>query len=85
MRPLFSRTVLTQMLISSSLGDWRSTHEDSASDGIPWPAITKLAPSKLTRTASNLMAEWERSLSQSPERKHEGTCSSPIDKDHKND
>lgn len=30
---------------------------------IPWPAISKLRPSKLTRTASNLMAEWERSLS----------------------
>jgi hypothetical protein len=38
-------------------------------EGIPWPTITKLAPSKLQRTASNLMAEWERSLSPSPERK----------------
>ncbi|PGG98067.1 hypothetical protein AJ79_08999 [Helicocarpus griseus UAMH5409] len=31
-------------------------------DSIPWPALTKLHPSKLTRTASNLMDEWERSL-----------------------
>ncbi|EFR01031.1 hypothetical protein MGYG_04034 [Nannizzia gypsea CBS 118893] len=33
--------------------------------GIPWPAIAKPTPSNLTRTASNLMAEWERSLSPS--------------------
>ncbi|PLB35201.1 uncharacterized protein BDW47DRAFT_110889 [Aspergillus candidus] len=73
---------------STSLGDWRATQDvnmsdPNGSDGIPWPAITKLAPSKLTRTASNLMAEWERSLSQSPERRHERSPS--LDKDHKND
>ncbi|EGD99531.1 hypothetical protein TESG_06798 [Trichophyton tonsurans CBS 112818] len=33
--------------------------------GIPWPAITKSTSSNLTRTASTLMAEWERSLSPS--------------------
>ncbi|RJE25992.1 hypothetical protein PHISCL_01677 [Aspergillus sclerotialis] len=58
---------------SASFGDWNpalSTIPDpSVSDGIPWPAITKLAPSKLARTASNLMDEWERSLSPSPERR----------------
>lgn len=31
-------------------------------DEIPWPAITKLSPGKLTRTASTLMNEWEKSL-----------------------
>ncbi|OOG00098.1 hypothetical protein ASPCADRAFT_203992 [Aspergillus carbonarius ITEM 5010] len=72
---------------STSFGDWRPLHETtvpdpSVSDGIPWPAITKLTPSKLTRTASNLMAEWERSLSPSPDRK-DGY--SPIDKDDKRD
>jgi hypothetical protein len=54
-----------------SFGDWNpaSTAPDpSVTEGIPWPTITKLAPSKLQRTASNLMAEWERSLSPSPER-----------------
>nr|KMM67455.1 hypothetical protein CPAG_03789 [Coccidioides posadasii RMSCC 3488] len=56
---------------------------DSApSDSIPWPALTKLRPSNLTRTASSLMAEWERSLSPSP-------CPSPSNeaeyKDLKND
>ncbi|KAJ6070886.1 hypothetical protein N7467_012205 [Penicillium canescens] len=56
---------------SASFGDWNpaSTAPDpSVTEGIPWPTITKLAPSKLQRTASNLMAEWERSLSPSPER-----------------
>lgn len=64
-------------LTSSSFGDWYATNkpepecvpDPSVSDGIPWPVLTKLAPSKLTRTASNLMAEWERSLTHSPERK----------------
>ncbi|KAJ5795296.1 hypothetical protein N7457_001895 [Penicillium paradoxum] len=56
---------------SASFGDWNPTSsalDHNISEGIPWPAITKLAPSKLQRTASNLMAEWERSLSSSPER-----------------
>ena len=29
---------------------------------IPWPALTKLTPGSLKRTASTLMSEWERSL-----------------------
>ncbi|GIJ85221.1 hypothetical protein Asppvi_004077 [Aspergillus pseudoviridinutans] len=74
---------------SGSFGDWRATQDDfvpdpSVSDGIPWPAIAKFAPSKLTRTASNLMAEWERSLSPSPERKTESS-SPPLNKDDKKD
>ncbi|KAL2810962.1 hypothetical protein BJX63DRAFT_400581 [Aspergillus granulosus] len=49
---------------SASFGDWRHDIPDpSVSDGIPWPALTQAAPSKLTRTATNLVAEWERSLS----------------------
>ncbi|KAL2037720.1 hypothetical protein N7G274_009445 [Stereocaulon virgatum] len=31
-------------------------------DNIPWPALKKLSPSRLSRTASTLMDEWERSL-----------------------
>ncbi|KAG0155587.1 hypothetical protein PDIDSM_2759 [Penicillium digitatum] len=56
---------------SASFGDLypaSSALDPSVTEGIPWPAITKLAPSKLQRTASNLMAEWERSLSPSSER-----------------
>ncbi|KAJ5947995.1 hypothetical protein N7466_001010 [Penicillium verhagenii] len=57
---------------SASFGEWNpnsAAPDPSETEGIPWPVITKLAPSKLQRTASNLMAEWERSLSPSPERK----------------
>ena len=34
----------------------------AANAAIPWPAIHKLAPSNLRRTASHLMGEWERAL-----------------------
>ncbi|KAL4861291.1 hypothetical protein BDV12DRAFT_180505 [Aspergillus spectabilis] len=69
---------------STSFGDWRHDIPDpSVSDGIPWPALTQAAPSKLTRTASNLMAEWERSLSPSP---HRSPLVSPsLGKDSKKD
>ncbi|KAL4791572.1 hypothetical protein BDV19DRAFT_370156 [Aspergillus venezuelensis] len=54
---------------STSFADWHYDIPDpSITDGIPWPALTQAAPSKLSRTASNLMAEWERSLSPSPNR-----------------
>ncbi|KAJ5381972.1 uncharacterized protein N7496_004400 [Penicillium cataractarum] len=54
---------------SASFSEWNPSSaapDPSVTEGIPWPTITKLAPSKLQRTASNLMAEWERSLSPSP-------------------
>lgn len=35
-------------------------------DSIPWPAIQKLSPSNLRRTASHLMNEWEKSLTPTP-------------------
>ncbi|OAT05099.1 hypothetical protein BDBG_01541 [Blastomyces gilchristii SLH14081] len=41
------------------------------SDSIPWPALSRLHPSKLTRTASHLMAEWERSLTPPEERQQQ--------------
>ena len=31
-------------------------------DDIPWPALKKLSPSRLSKTASTLMGEWEKSL-----------------------
>ncbi|KAJ5134788.1 hypothetical protein N7526_006153 [Penicillium atrosanguineum] len=64
---------------SASFGEWNPSSaapDPSMTEGIPWPTITKLAPSKLQRTASNLMAEWERSLSPSPERKDSSSSSS---------
>ncbi|PGH15617.1 hypothetical protein AJ80_05482 [Polytolypa hystricis UAMH7299] len=46
-------------------------------DGIPWPSLSKLTPSNLTKTASNLMAEWERSLSPAQDRAHDHADSAP--------
>lgn len=42
---------------SSGAGDNR--------DDIPSPVLTKLTPSRLSRTASTLMSEWEKSLASS--------------------
>lgn len=42
--------------------------EKSKRNSIPWPALNKLHPSKLTQTASNLMDEWEKSLASPEER-----------------
>ena len=55
-------------LTTISFGDWRPFHDSSVpdpsvSDGIPWPAMADMPSPKLPRTATNLMAEWERSLS----------------------
>ncbi|KAJ5089027.1 hypothetical protein N7532_007711 [Penicillium argentinense] len=69
---------------SASFGDWNpsiAAPDPGVTEGIPWPAITKLAPSKLQRTASNLMAEWERSLSPSPERQSSVASSKSSKKD----
>ncbi|EON62979.1 hypothetical protein W97_02205 [Coniosporium apollinis CBS 100218] len=35
-------------------------------DSIPWPALVKLSPSNLKRTASHLMSQWENSLTPPP-------------------
>ncbi|KAJ5104352.1 hypothetical protein NUU61_001699 [Penicillium alfredii] len=56
---------------SASFGDTNpsiTAPDQTVPEGLPWPAISKLTPSKLQRTASTLMAEWERSISPSPER-----------------
>jgi len=51
---------------TSSSDDYAARSKDSSSlanaDQLPWPALTKLSPSNLTRTASTLMKEWEASL-----------------------
>ncbi|KAI5204493.1 hypothetical protein E4T39_03503 [Aureobasidium subglaciale] len=43
-----------------------SSTRDTKRDSLPWPALNKLAPSNLRRTASHLMNEWEKSLTSSP-------------------
>jgi Domain of unknown function (DUF4048) len=35
------------------------TQPPNSDEGLPWPELTKLTPSKLTRTVSDLMKEWE--------------------------
>ncbi|KAJ9221699.1 hypothetical protein DTO027B5_8920 [Paecilomyces variotii] len=75
---------------NASVADWNPIHPDSVpnpsiSESIPWPALAKLNTSKLTRTASSLMAEWERSLSSSPERRHSKRDSSLSSKGSKSD
>ncbi|ODH41931.1 hypothetical protein ACO22_01298 [Paracoccidioides brasiliensis] len=45
------------------------------SDGIPWPVLSKFHPSTFSRTASHLMAEWERSLSSPEEQKPQNSPS----------
>jgi len=42
-------------------------------NAIPWPALTKLTPGNLRRTASHLMNEWERSLTPPAEDTHTQT------------
>jgi hypothetical protein len=46
--------------------DFLDKDADADKDTIPWPALSKLGPSALQRTASTLMREWEKSLSPSP-------------------
>ena len=42
-------------------------------DPIPWPALHKLAPGNLKRTASNLMSEWEKSVTPPPSVERKGS------------
>lgn len=43
-----------------------ASHDRVKRDSIPWPALVKLSPGNLRRTASHLMQEWERSLTPPP-------------------
>ncbi|TKA79924.1 hypothetical protein B0A49_02482, partial [Cryomyces minteri] len=54
---------------STSSNDDTPRQRDSTNaekrESIPWPALTKLSPSVLKRTASHLMSEWDGNLSPS--------------------
>ncbi|EED17805.1 conserved hypothetical protein [Talaromyces stipitatus ATCC 10500] len=57
-------TQLSSPRTSASFGE-RNTDEGErprSDNGIPWPALSKFSASQLTRTASSLMDEWEKSL-----------------------
>ncbi|CAD0111963.1 unnamed protein product, partial [Aureobasidium uvarum] len=67
-KPSRSNSSISELHTSSSPDDTSPTTSTSSSrdtkrDSLPWPALNKLAPSNLRRTASHLMNEWERSLS----------------------
>nr|POE65597.1 hypothetical protein CFP56_58703 [Quercus suber] len=52
--------------VSNTTSPRTSTDKDIRKDPIPWPALGKLGPATLRRTASHLMSEWERSLTPDP-------------------
>jgi Domain of unknown function (DUF4048) len=45
--------------LSSKHGESVVAKSRTGSDGLPWPELKKLTPSKLSRTVSDLMKEWE--------------------------
>lgn len=54
-RNLVSKTASEQELMGT-------VPNSPSKDALPWPALKKFRPGSLQRTASNLMKEWERSL-----------------------
>nr|POE87270.1 hypothetical protein CFP56_29859 [Quercus suber] len=52
--------------VSNTTSPRTSTDKDLRKDPIPWPALGKIGPATLRRTASHLMSEWERSLTPDP-------------------
>jgi hypothetical protein len=51
----------------------RNEEEDSKEkEPIPWPALSKLKPTSLRRTASHLMSEWEKSMTPEPGQEFRG-------------
>lgn len=60
------RSVVPVPVTTSHADPLLSSVRDPKRDSLPWPALNKLAPSNLRRTASHLMNEWEKSLTPSP-------------------
>jgi len=50
----------------------------SKQDEIQWPALDKLTPGNLKRTVSNIMKEWEKSLTPPPEERQDPISKTPI-------
>jgi hypothetical protein len=51
----------------------RGEEEDGKEkEPIPWPALSKLKPTSLRRTASHLMSEWEKSMTPEPGQEFRG-------------
>jgi hypothetical protein len=60
--PLTAASAFSPMSTSTDRTLTPGSTGSSKRDSIPWPAIQKLSPSNLRRTASHLMSEWEKSL-----------------------
>jgi hypothetical protein len=48
------------------------TAEEKEKEPLPWPALSKLKPTSLRRTASHLMSEWEKSMTPEPGQEFRG-------------
>lgn len=59
----------------TSLAINRESRDLSKKDAIPWPALKKSGIGSLRRTASNLLTEWEKSLTPSPGEEYQGEAS----------
>ncbi|KAK4501334.1 hypothetical protein PRZ48_007142 [Zasmidium cellare] len=59
----------------TSLAINRESRDLSKKDAIPWPALKKSGIGSLRRTASNLLTEWEKSLTPSPGEEYQGETS----------
>lgn len=46
--------------------------EGKEKEPLPWPALSKLRPTSLRRTASHLMSEWEKSMTPEPGQEFKG-------------
>lgn len=52
--------------------DVGETADGKDKEPIPWPALSKLKPTSLRRTASHLMSEWEKSMTPEPGQEFRG-------------
>lgn len=57
---------------SQQRNDDEDVAEDKEKEPIPWPALSKLKPTSLRRTASHLMSEWEKSMTPEPGQEFRG-------------
>jgi hypothetical protein len=63
---------IDRTLAPTGFGTRASTaQKEGKRDSIPWPALVKLSPGNLKRTASHLMSEWEKSLTSTPSGEHD--------------
>lgn len=60
--PQYELTFLISSSLDATLGPKSLVLNPNQQGEMPWPVISNLSPARLTRTASNFMDEWEKSL-----------------------